>query len=141
MQRQFTMLSKALYVLYLLLAFRTYAKRSADHPSHRFSLYTSRFPSFRTRRLEACSQISSDWFHLRYFSCWDILVAHHRILNSSKTFIRCKATTSPKTGKPPPSFVFGYVPDSRTTFNFPFKGVLRLFATKRNLLISIRQRK
>jgi len=37
---------------------------------------------------------------------------------------------------PPPSFVFGYVPDSQTTFNFPFKGALRLLAMKRNLLIS-----
>jgi len=37
---------------------------------------------------------------------------------------------------PPPSFVFGYVPDSPTTFNFPFKDALRLLAMKRNLLIS-----
>jgi len=42
-------------------------KRSADRPSHRFSFYTSRFPSLQ--RLETCSQISSDWFHLWYFSC------------------------------------------------------------------------
>jgi len=34
-------------------------------------------------------------------------------------------------------FGFDYVPDSRTTFNFPFKGALRLLAMKRNLLISV----
>jgi len=35
-----------------------------------------------------------------------------------------------------PAVVFGYVPDFQTTFNFPFKGALRLLAMKRNLLIS-----
>jgi len=38
---------------------------------------------------------------------------------------------------PPPSFVFGFVPDSQTTFNFPFKGALRLLAMKRNILFSV----
>jgi len=37
---------------------------------------------------------------------------------------------------PTPSFVFGYVPDSQTTFNFLFKGAFRLLAMKQNLLIS-----
>jgi len=38
---------------------------------------------------------------------------------------------------PPPSFVFGYVPDFRLRqFYFPFKSALRLLAMKRNLLIS-----
>jgi len=37
---------------------------------------------------------------------------------------------------PPPSFVFGYVPDSQITFNFPFKGALRLLSMKRNILFS-----
>jgi len=36
----------------------------------------------------------------------------------------------------PLSFVFGYVPDSQTTFNFHFKGALRLLAMKQNILFS-----
>jgi len=37
---------------------------------------------------------------------------------------------------PPSYLVFGYVPDSQATSNFPFKAALRLLAMKGNLLIS-----